>query len=146
VPAGSAQDTEGGIEGERESLMAYNWFKAVSEAEARTHDSFTFVDAAACLAQDDCDEILVIRPDSGGMGSCVGSSPTLAWSSACHCSLLGLSVGGRPATRRDLWPCCCGHPLVPRSTLIACRERRGRERRGWWPRRKGWGGGGGARP
>jgi len=37
--------------------------KATSEAVARTRNSFAFVDVLGCLAQDDCDEMLVIRPD-----------------------------------------------------------------------------------
>jgi len=30
---------------------------------ARTRDPFAFADAPACLAQDECDEMLVIRLD-----------------------------------------------------------------------------------
>jgi len=44
------------------SLMADYWCKAAAKAVACTRHSFAFVDALACLAQDDCDEA-VIRPD-----------------------------------------------------------------------------------
>jgi len=45
-------------------LMAYHWCKAASEAMARARGPFIFVDAPAYLAQwEDCDEMLVIRPD-----------------------------------------------------------------------------------
>jgi len=45
--------------GARHVLMADHWCKATSEAVARTCDPF----ALACLAQDGCDVMLVIRPD-----------------------------------------------------------------------------------
>jgi len=43
--------------------MADHWCKAVSEAVVRTRDPFAFVDAPPCLAQDNCDEMLVTLPD-----------------------------------------------------------------------------------
>jgi len=49
------------------SLVVDYWYKAASEAVARTRDPFAFVDAPACLAQDDCDEMLVIRPDHSAL-------------------------------------------------------------------------------
>jgi len=35
----------------------------------RTRDPLAFVDVPSCLAQNDCDEMLVNRPDSSGTGS-----------------------------------------------------------------------------
>jgi len=39
--------------------MADHWSKAASEAVARAYDPFVFVDDPACLAQGDCNEVLV---------------------------------------------------------------------------------------
>jgi len=44
-------------------LMADHWCKPTLEAVARTRDRFAFVDAPVSLAQDDCDEVLVLCPD-----------------------------------------------------------------------------------
>jgi len=43
--------------------MANYRCKVATEVGARTRDPFAFVDVPACLAQDDCDARLVIRPD-----------------------------------------------------------------------------------
>lgn len=43
-------------------LMADHWRKAASRVVACTRDLFAFVDAQACLAQGDRDEMLIIRP------------------------------------------------------------------------------------
>jgi len=48
------------------SLIADHWCKAAAEAVAMRYP-FAFVDVLACLAQDDCDEMLVTRPDSSTM-------------------------------------------------------------------------------
>jgi len=58
---------EGG--GRREFGRTPHWYKAASEAVARTRDLCAFVDAPACIAQDDWDELLIIRPDSSVMCS-----------------------------------------------------------------------------
>jgi len=44
------------------SLMADHLGKAASEAAARTHDPLAFMDAPACLTQDDRYEIFAIHP------------------------------------------------------------------------------------
>jgi len=42
--------------------MADHWYKAASEAVARTGYPFALVDASVCLTQGDCDKMLIIPP------------------------------------------------------------------------------------